>query len=183
MELTAMRRIIAALTLAALCGFTGYAQKPATPDAQLGAIIRQAEVELDFEGAIPRYTKFIAENGSKSDLAAKALYHLGVAYEKAGRAAEARTAFERVTKQFSTQKEAPFAVAKLESGVARETTVKIPDFDVINGYSRPSPDGRYLVEPLGPSEGKGDRPLVLHDLSTKADRRLTHGGYAHTPQF
>ena len=117
-----MRRIIAALTLAALCGATGSAQKPATPDAQLGAIIHQAEVELDFEGAIPRYTKFIAENGKNAQLAAKALYHLGLAYEKVG-SPEARTAFERVVTQFGTQKEAPQAQARLGGTAPREMVV------------------------------------------------------------
>ena len=66
-----MRRILAALTLAALCVATGSAQKPATPAAQLGAIIKQAEADLDFEGAIPRYTRFIAENGKNAELTAK----------------------------------------------------------------------------------------------------------------
>src|SRR5690349_15943343 len=125
MELTAMRRIILAITLAAFCGASGSAQKPASPDAQLGAIIQQAEIELDFEGAIPRYTKFIAANGANGQLAAKALYHLGIAYEKANRPKEAREAFERVANKFSTQKEAAFARAKLDGGAARETTVKI----------------------------------------------------------
>jgi Flp pilus assembly protein TadD len=109
MELTAMRRILAVLTSPRLCGTTGSAQKPGSPDAQLGAIIRQAEVELDFEGAIPRYTKFIAENPANAQLTAKALFHRGVAYENTGRHAEARTAFERVAKQFSAQKEGPLA--------------------------------------------------------------------------
>jgi Tol biopolymer transport system component len=181
MELTAMRRIIAALTLVALCGSVGSAQKPASPDAQLGAIIKQAEVEHDFNGAIPRYTKFIAENGTNGQLAAKALYYLGLAYEKTGNPAEARTSFERVAKQFSTQKEAPFALEKLGGGVPRETTVKISGTDNIGRFFRPSPDGRYLVGPRDAE--KGNRYLVLHDLSTNADRRLTREGFAHNPQF
>src|SRR5512134_2619320 len=122
MELTAMRRIIAALALVALCGSIGSAQKPSTPDAQLGAIIKQAEVDLDIEGAIPRYTKFIAENGKNAQLTSRALYHLGLAYEKIGRRAEAHTAFERVAKQFGTQKEGPRALAKL-GAAAREMNV------------------------------------------------------------
>jgi Tol biopolymer transport system component len=177
-----MRRIIAALTLAALCGLTGYAQKAGTPDAQLGAIIRQAETDLDFEGAIPRYTKFITENGTNGQLAAKALYHLGVAYEKVSKPAEARTAFERVAKQFSNQKEAPLALAKLGSGVARETTVQIwSSFDNthLGGFWHPSPDGSYLVGPRRDAVGKNF--LELHDLATNADRRLTQNpaGNAH----
>jgi TolB protein len=169
MELTAMRRIIAALTLAALCGFTGYAQKPASPDAQLGAIIRQAEVELDFEGAIPRYTKFIAENGAKSDLAAKALYHLGVAYEKVGRPAEARTAFERVAKQFSTQTEAKAALAKLASGAPGMNVSKIWTGDTRYWVISVSPDGRFFVGMDGSQPG-----LVLHDIASNTDRRVTN---------
>jgi Tol biopolymer transport system component len=168
MELTAMRRIIAAITFAALCGFTVYAQKPATPDAQLGAIIRQAEVELDFEGAIPLYTKFIAENGTKSDLVAKALYHLGVAYEKVGRPAEARAAFERVTKQFSTQKEAPFALARLGAGAREMNVSNLWSGDWRYSIISVSPDGRFFVGMDGSQPG-----LVLHDISSNTDRRLT----------
>ena len=175
-----MRRILAALTLAALCAATGFAQRGATPDAQLGAIIIQAEVELDVEGAIPRYIKFIAENGTNAQLAAKAHYHLGVAYEKVGRPAEARTAFERVVTQFGTQKEAAFALARLESGVARETNVRISDNGNVGRFFRPSPDGRRMV---GVDDDGRNRYLVLHDLSTNADQRLTREGWAHTPQF
>ena len=174
-----MRRIIAALTLAALCGLTGYAQKQSTPEAQLGAIIRQAEVELDFEGAIPRYTKFIAENGKNAQLAAKALYHLGLAYEKVG-SSEARITFERVVKQFATQKEAALARVKLESGVARETTVKIWSGDprFIDGFWHPSPDGRYLVgQPM--REIRTNPGLFLHDIPSNTDRRLTSGAAFH----
>lgn len=176
-----MRRILAALILVAVCGTSGSAQKPFTPAAQLGAIIQQAQVELDFEGAIPRYTKFIADNSANAQLTAKALYYLGQAYEEVGRPAEARTAFERVAKQFSTQKEAPLALAKLESGVARETTVRISDSDFIDRFSRPSPDGRYLVGPR--PGGNGTRDLVLHDPATNTDRRLTRGGFAFSPRF
>lgn len=175
-----MRRIIAALALVALCGSIGSAQKPSTPEAQLGAIIKQAEVDLDFEGAIPRYTKFIVENGTNRQLAAKALYHLGLAYEKVG-SPEARTAFERVVTQFGPQKEAPLARAKLESGVARETTVKLSSSkSFINSVWVPSPDGRYLV---GERRDRNQWILVLHDLSTNADRPLTREGKALGAQF
>ena len=114
-----MRRILIALTLVALCGSVGSAQKPISPAAQLGAIIKQAEVDLEFEAAIPRYKKFIAEHGKNAELAAKAHYHLGLAYEKVG-SPEARPTFELVAKQFSSQKEAPLAQARIGGAASRE---------------------------------------------------------------
>ena len=134
-----MRRILAALTLVALCAATGSAQKRPTPDAQLGAIIHQAEVELDFEGAIPRYTKFIAENGKDRQLVAKARYHLDLAYEKVGAAAREMN------------------VSKIWSGDSRYSLISV------------SPDGRYFLCLDGFKPG-----LVLHDISSNTERRLTN---------
>jgi Tol biopolymer transport system component len=167
MELTAMRRIIAVLTLAALCVATGSAQKAASPEAQLGAIIKQAEVELDYAEAIPKYKKFIEENGKDAGLAAKALYHLGLAYEKVG-SPEARPTFELVAKQFSTRTEAKAALARL-GGAARGMNVsKIWSGDSRYSVISVSPDGRYFVGMDGSQPG-----LVLHDISSNTDRRLT----------
>ena len=162
-----MRNLITALTLAALCGFTGYAQKTPTPDAQLGAIIRQAEVELDFEGAIPRYKTFIAENGTNKPLTAKAYYHLGLAYAKVG-SPEARTAFERVTKEFSTQKEAALARTQLGTGASDLNVSRIWTGDRRTWFSRVSPDGRYFIGSYGTEPG-----LVLYDTSSNTYRHLT----------
>jgi Tol biopolymer transport system component len=179
MELTAMRRILAVLTLAALCGTTGSAQKPGSPDAQLGAIIRQAEVELDFEGAIPRYTKFIAEHGTNAQLTAKALYHRGLASERVASPDAARADFERVATKFSTQKEAGLARERLGVIASREMVQsKIwsgRDVDPV----RVSPDGRYIVY----AKGRGANGYVVHDLLLDTNRTLdlNAGGRAYDP--
>ena len=96
------RTVIATLALAALFTLTAVAQKGSTPEAQLGAIINQAEVEGKFEAAIPNYKKFLANNGKNRSLAAKAQYHLGVAYEKLGNA-EARKAYEQVVRDYPNE--------------------------------------------------------------------------------
>jgi tetratricopeptide (TPR) repeat protein len=74
------------ISLAALLAFalTLVAQRTATPEAQLGAIINQAEGEGNYEAAIPLFKKFLSENGKNKALAARAQYHLAVAYEKLG---------------------------------------------------------------------------------------------------
>ena len=169
-----MRRILGVLTLAALCVATGSAQKRATPDAQLGAIIHQAEVELDVEAAIPRYKKFIAENSTNGQLAAKALYHLGLAYEKVG-SPEARPTFERVAKQFSTQTEAKAALVKLGAAAREMNVSKIWSGDSRYSLISVSPDGRYFLCMDGSQPG-----LVLHDISSNTDRRLTSDPEAST---
>ena len=105
------RTIIALATLAALV-LTVAAQRTATPEAQLGAIINQAEGEGNYEAAIPRYKKFIAENGKNNALAARAQYHLAVAYEKLGDA-EARKVYEQIVRDFASQPVADDAKQRL----------------------------------------------------------------------
>ena len=97
------RTLAIVLTLGVALASGVAAQKPSSPEAQLGAIIHQAEAEREFQDAIPLYHKFIAENGSNKPLAAKAQYHLAVAFEELGYRVEARKAFERVTTVFADQ--------------------------------------------------------------------------------
>jgi Tol biopolymer transport system component len=95
------RTIIAFATLLAFA-LTLVAQRTASPEAQLGAIISQAEVEGNYEAAIPLYKKFIAENARNKALAARAQYQLAVAYEKLG-SAEARKVYEQIVRDYKGQ--------------------------------------------------------------------------------
>ncbi len=90
------RTIIATLVICGALVLTAVAQKPAASKSQaaetaLGAAIHQEEAEGNLEAAIASYKKFLAQYGNNRPLAAKAQYHLGLAYEKLGNA-EARTA-------------------------------------------------------------------------------------------
>src|SRR5215471_19194042 len=94
------RTLIASLVLAGVLTMTVVAQKPATStsnaaDALLGAAIHQEEAEGNLDAAIASYKKFLSQYSDNRPLAAKAQYHLGLAYEKLGNA-EARKAYEQV---------------------------------------------------------------------------------------
>src|SRR5438128_5302142 len=103
------RTLIAGLILCAALTLTAAAQKsaaqkPQAAEALLGAAIHQEEAEGNLETAIAGYKKFLSQYGNNRPLAAKAQYHLGLAYEKLGNA-EARKAYERVVNEFADQKE------------------------------------------------------------------------------
>jgi outer membrane protein assembly factor BamD (BamD/ComL family) len=104
------RTLIACLILSGILTLTAIAQKSTTAksnaaEALLGAAIHQEEAEGNLEAAIASYKKFLSQYGNNRPLAAKAQYHLGLAYEKLG-SAEAEKAYERVVKEFGDQKEA-----------------------------------------------------------------------------
>src|SRR5262249_21431023 len=80
------------------------AQKQSSPEALLGAAIHQEEAEGNLEAAIVNYKKFLAQYANNRPLAAKAQYHLGLAYEKLGNA-EARKTYEQVVRNYADQSE------------------------------------------------------------------------------
>jgi Tol biopolymer transport system component len=166
--------------LVALLRISAQAQ---TPDAAraLAAAQQKATVEGDLKAAIAQYNA-IATKYAKTDRAAvaTALIRMAEAYEKLGDA-QARAVWERVLREFGDQKDAvAIARAKLESGVARETTVKIWSGDplFIGQFWHPSPDGRYLVG--RPQRDMTTNPgLFLHDIPSNTNRRLTRGAAFH----
>src|SRR5215468_376015 len=103
------RTLILYLVVFGLVTLTAVAQKSTTStsnaaEALLGAAIHQEEAEGNLEAAIASYKKFLSQYGSNRPLAAKAQYHLGLAYEKLGNA-EARKAYEQVVRNYADQSE------------------------------------------------------------------------------
>jgi len=174
------RTVIATLALAALFTLTAVAQKAGTPEAQLGAIINQAEVEGEFDDAIPNYKKFLANNGKNRSLAAKAQYHLGVAYEKLGNA-EARKAYEQVVRDYPNEPVATDAKRRLaglaDSSLPRLLAARPVCADACDSGStslRPSgrrplsADGRFMAFLIREPGGKsliGIRDMVTGQVT------------------
>ena len=101
------RTLILYLVVFGLVTLTAVAQKATTSkssaaEALLGAAIHQEEAEGNLEAAIAGYKKFLAQFADNRPLAAKAQYHLGLAYEKLGNA-EARKAYEQVLRIYPDQ--------------------------------------------------------------------------------
>jgi Tol biopolymer transport system component len=72
------------------------------PDQQLQSAINKEVVEGDLKGAIELYKKIAAQPGAGRATVATALLRMGQCYEKLGNA-EARTAYERVVRDFADQ--------------------------------------------------------------------------------
>ena len=73
--------VIATVTAAILTAQTK------TPEAALGAALHQEEVQGDLNGAIASYQKLLASRGLSRKVAAEALYHLGLCYQRSSAAA------------------------------------------------------------------------------------------------
>lgn len=95
---------LAALLMAAV--LTATPQQNAGAERQLEAAIHREQVLGDVKGAIEEYKK-LAQGGNRI-VAAQALIHIGQCYEKLGeaQAKDARTAYERVVREFGDQAEA-----------------------------------------------------------------------------
>jgi len=127
--------------------------------------------EGDLKGAIEQYKK-LAESKDRS-VAVKALMRMAECYQKLGDA-ESRRIYERVVREFGDHSEAGEARRKLGSaGESPATAVSSrrvwtapPKADF---YGKASPDGRYI--PYTDWDQNGD--LVVHDLATGTNRRLT----------
>ena len=163
------RKWIAGLLFGVLLTLSAVAQKPSTPEAQLGAIINQAEVGGKFEAAIPAYKKFLEDNSKNKALAAKAQYHLGLAYEKLGNT-EARKAYQVVMDKYADQPAAADAKRRLTAlasssvpeakGVSKRLCAECPYWSTI------TLDGRWMT-----NVDTGD--VAVRDMSTGKETRLT----------
>jgi dipeptidyl aminopeptidase/acylaminoacyl peptidase len=146
----------------------------AQADTALQKAIRKETVEGDLKGAIEQYKK-LAQDKNRA-VAAQALIHMGECYEKLG-SKEADKQYELVISKFADQKDA-VAMAKSRLGAIRTNeTVNSLVWD--KTASAVSPDGRYLSFSDRDSEGRED--LMIHDLVTNSDRRLTQASKDESP--
>jgi len=148
------------------------------PDQQLQSAINKEVVEGDLKGAIELYRKIAAQPGAGRATVATALLRMGQCQEKLGKA-EARTAYERVVREFGDQTAAAAeARTRLAALDGRETSGKPTGMAArrlaeafTDTLGAPSRDGRFLsvVDWV-----TGD--LAIQDLATGEMRRLTNKG-------
>jgi len=138
-------------------------------------LFQQALVKERTEGnlqeAIRLYQTIVQKYGSDRQLAAKALFQIGQAYEKLGNA-EARKAYERIVREFADQKEVA-AEARTRLGSLPDTrsgdalTARVLWSRNVDFTASILPDGRLMVIDRASS---GD--IAIRDMTTGEIKRL-----------
>jgi Tol biopolymer transport system component len=154
------------------------------PEVALKAAMDKEVVDGDLKAAIEMYRP-LAEQKADRSVAAKALMRLGQCYEKLGatQTAESRKAYQRLVREFSDQKdEADQARARLAAlapvtsttggGASSRRLWTAPRHATLESVS---PDGRFIAW-VEWSESGNEGNMVVHDLATDIDRRLTAVG-------
>lgn len=145
----------------------------------LEAARTKAMLDGDLRAAIRQYQEIAERYRSDGRIAAQALMHMAECYQKLGDA-QAETIYQRIVREYSNQKEA--AVARARLGGGRTTAAVKGDRVVWKGrkadlFGTVSPDGRYLSYVDWDTTGN----LMLRDLASNTDRTLTgnrsHGEY------
>jgi len=144
-----MKRIGLVLILALSFGSIAFSADDAA--ILLEEAIYIEETLGDFDEAARIYLQIADNAESGRSAAAQALYRLGKYYEGRGRGAEAKTAFERLAKQFPEQKELIFRIHGLTN-----TPLEIPQF-----LPAPWEDGEMLTY----SRLGSNRTLVAESVS------------------
>jgi Tol biopolymer transport system component len=151
---------------------TTLAAQNKTPEAALGAALHQEEVQGDLNGAITAYQKLLAGRGLSHQLAAEALYHLGLCYQKLGDI-KSRQSFERLVSEYGdTPWAARVKIADLRGAQpGRQTTTLVWSGPNADNEGSVSPDGRYISYPDWRTGN-----LAVHDFITGTDRAITTEG-------
>jgi tetratricopeptide (TPR) repeat protein len=150
--------------------------KPASVLLQEG--LYAEEIEGNLEAAIQVYERILKHFPKDRPVAAKALLHIGLSYEKLGRG-EARKAYERVLREYADQPEAVSAARVRLTTLGQQEADQGPvvrqvwaDAADPKFTGAPSPDGKYLSYVDWET---GD--LAIHELATGNNRRLTSEGW------
>ena len=169
-----MRRIAVAVLAAALLA---GAQPKDDAERLLKAAHNTELVDGDLKGAIKQYGEIVAKY-TKADRAvvAMALVRMAECYQKMGDA-EARKIYEQVVREYGDQKQA-VAEARARLGGAAAAQRSTGDRPVwtesyVDGFGTISPDGRFLTYTDWRTGS-----LMLRELASGTDRRLTAGTYA-----
>src|SRR5262245_54433460 len=154
-----------------VAGQQSAAEKSAAAEAQLGAAIHQEEAEGNLDAAIASYKRFLAQHGNNRALAAKAHYHLGLAYEKLGNA-EAGKSYERVVRDYADQAELSAAARRRLAalGARSSDTLTLRHVYTTKAFEMPAsitPDGRLM--------GLDGGNIGLRDVATGRIRWLVDG--------
>ena len=179
MKLQSVAGVVFAMVL--VVASSAYAQPSAGVLFQSG--LYQEKVKGDLDAAIKVYERVLKELPKDRPVAAKALLHIGLCYEKMGKQ-EAQKAYRRLIQEFADQHdvaaEARMRLAAMERDNGKpEVTVrqvwsfKEPGDEPQSDYSgAPSPDGRYLSF----TNWVGYGNLAVRDLATGEYRDLTNEG-------
>jgi Tol biopolymer transport system component len=165
------------LCAALFAGSLANQAKDNKAEVALQAAIKTETVDGNLKGAIEQYQKIAAQPGAGRATVATALLRMGQCHEKLGNA-EARTAYERLVRDFADQAEivaqAKARLSALEPGAAGTREAKgivVRKVREGSGYGcggSPSPDGKYFSD----MEWKSGN-LLVRNLSTGEERVLT----------
>jgi len=174
--------LLTGLLCAALsAGYLASQAKDNKAEVALQAAIKTETVDGNLKGAIEQYKKIAAQPGAGRAVVATALLRMGQCYEKLGNA-EARTAYERLVREFADQAEqAQAARARLAalaegSGVPGGSTLAVRRVRAGDIQGQVSPDGRFLSFT---EWGEGGN-LAIYDVATGESRLLTETGSLST---
>lgn len=146
---------------------SAYIQQSAEQLYQSG--LYKEEVEGELEGAIEIYEKILVDFPENESTAAKALYHIGMCYEKLGKQ-EALKAYQRLIDEYPGQKQ-EVALAKERLARLTEAMEKVPHKPTFRKLRIPtklswtmqlSPDGKKVI-----FASASDRKLWMMPLSGK----------------
>ncbi|MEP6592225.1 MAG: tetratricopeptide repeat protein, partial [Acidobacteriota bacterium] len=142
--------------------------------------LRLEEVKGDLQKAIAAYLAIVERSPADRGIAAKAQLHIGLCYERMGKA-EASTAYEKVVREYPDQS-APAAQAKLRLASLGGPTAQPSEAAVVARQiwsgsdvdleGRPSADGRLLTFIDWTSTRSGN--VAIRNLTTGENRTLTH---------
>jgi Tol biopolymer transport system component len=168
--------IILLMTGAVAIGFGSGKQKDQS-EIDLQAAIRMETVEGNLRGAIEQYQKIAALPGAGRATVATALLRMGQCHEKLGNA-EARSAYERLVREYGDQAEiVAQARARLSAlaggagGPGSSTLTVRRIWAGVDVSGKVSPDGRYVALT---DWAAGD--VAIRDLASGEIRKLTDDG-------
>ena len=171
-----MRNVIKSLLLSiALVAGGVKAQQPPPQELDLQAAIRTENIDGDLNSAIKQFETITAKYKQDRAVVALALVHMADCYQKLGDT-ESHKLYQRVLHEYADQ---PAAVALARAGMgdsdasARTGDRPVWTGNAVDGFGGISPDGRYLTYVDWNTTGS----LMLHDLVTGSDRKLTAGSY------
>jgi len=172
-----MRRMLIVVAMSALLlAGSAMTQQKDRVEVELQAAIRKETVEGKLKEAIEMYRK-LAQSANRA-VAAKALLRMGQCHEKLGNA-EARTAYQRVVRDFADQAEivaqARVRLAALGGpGAAGGLVARRVLADASGVGGALTPDGKYIS-----SMDKGTGDLVQFDVASGQRSRIINREPAH----
>lgn len=126
MKISSLTTLILTAIMGVMFSTAGRASQETDPEVLFRAAIEMEEVDGELEKAIEKYQKIIADNGNNRPIAAKALLHQGMCYEKLGNQ-EAIKKYQRIVDNYPGQKnEVALAKERLSRLLIAEKELNTP---------------------------------------------------------